>query len=274
MTRSGSRFTPPIGTGARRRCGAGWPKMRTSDGSGRTLTVIMNGRTLRARAGETILELARRSGVAIPSLCWVEGLSVWGGCRLCLVQVNGAERPVPSCGTQVTDGMQIVTDSDELREHRRSVVELHLGEGNHICSVCVANGECELQAAARELDVDHVPLGYRWPRFAVDATHERFVFDPNRCILCTRCVRVCAEVEGAHVWQILSRDGTSVVSPGVGTAWAEATACTSCGKCVAVCPTGALFAKGTAVGERHHDPAMVAALLEGRGRAEPSGATA
>jgi bidirectional [NiFe] hydrogenase diaphorase subunit len=267
MTPARSRITAANGPVARRRCRAVWRHMGAATASDRTLSVTLDGRRLLAAPGETVLEVARRGGVAIPTLCWLEGVSVWGGCRLCLVRVTGVERLQPACATTVADGMEVTTDSEELRDHRRSIVSLHLAEGNHICSVCVANGECELQEHATTLGVDHVEIGYRWPHWDVDASHERFVLDRNRCILCLRCVRVCAEVEGAHVWDVFARDGASVVAPGAEGEWGAAASCTSCGKCVEVCPTGALFTKGTAAGERHHDPDMIAALLDGRRRA-------
>lgn len=228
------------------------------------LTVTIDGRDLPAHSGDSILQVARRAGIEIPTLCYVEGLSVWGGCRLCVVEVTGDHRLQPACGTAVVDELEVRTDSERLRAYRRDIVELLFAEGNHICSVCVANGNCELQNLAVELDIDHVDAAYHFPARTVDATHARYVFDPDRCVLCTRCVRTCAEVEGAHVWSVASRGNQAHLVTEMGQPWGDALSCTSCGKCVAVCPTGALHDRGTAVGEAVSDLDLITFLQTAR----------
>jgi bidirectional [NiFe] hydrogenase diaphorase subunit len=141
---------------------------------------------------------------------------------------------------------------------------LLFAEGNHVCAVCVANGNCELQDRAVEAGMDHVRFEYQAPLRPVDASHPKYVSDPNRCILCARCVRVCDEVEGAHVWDIASRGHQAVLVTELGGPWGESTSCTWCGKCVAVCPTGALFYQGSAVGEMRHSPDLVGRLMKAR----------
>jgi bidirectional [NiFe] hydrogenase diaphorase subunit len=146
------------------------------------------------------------------------------------------------------------------------IVELLFAEGNHICSVCVANGNCELQWLAQRLGVDHIRFSYLYGKRTVDASHARFAVDHNRCILCTRCVRVCDEVEGAHTWNVMGSGIHERVVTDQGRPWGESTTCTSCGKCVQVCPTGALFEKGKAVSEmvKHRD--LLPSLLTMRER--------
>lgn len=122
-------------------------------------------------------------------------------------------------------------------------------ERNHVCAVCVSNGHCELQAYAQQLGVTHVSLPYRYPRLSVDSTHERFRMDHNRCILCTRCVRVCDEIEGAHTIDVMGRGIEAMIVRDLNRPWGESDTCTSCGKCVHVCPTGAMSEKGTSVAE-------------------------
>jgi bidirectional [NiFe] hydrogenase diaphorase subunit len=129
------------------------------------------------------------------------------------------------------------------------ILELLFAERNHICSVCVANGHCELQSLARQQGMTHVRFAYLYPEALVDASHERFVIDHNRCILCTRCVRVCDEIEGAHTWDVMGRGTNSRVITDLNEPWGTSETCTSCGKCVQVCPTGALFEKGKAVAD-------------------------
>jgi bidirectional [NiFe] hydrogenase diaphorase subunit len=202
-----------------------------------------------AHEQQTILEVARENGIVIPMLCHLDGLSDVGACRLCLVEVKGARRLLPACVTRVEEGMEVTTNSETLVKYRKMILELFFSERNHICSVCVSNGHCELQSLAQSLKVDHVRVPYRHPRLPVDASHERFVVDHNRCILCTRCVRVCDEIEGAHTWDVMGRGVNAMVITDLNQPWGESETCTNCGKCVHVCPTGALVEKGRSVAE-------------------------
>jgi len=212
-------------------------------------TLTIDGRDVGARDDQTILDVARENNINVPALCHLDGLSDVGACRLCLVEVTGARRLLPACTTYVDEGMQITTISDTLRKYRRMILELFFSERNHICSVCVANGNCELQSLAQELGMDHVEVPYLSPKLPVDASHERFVIDHNRCILCTRCVRVCDEIEGAHTWDLMGRGINARVITDLNQAWGDSESCTSCGKCVHVCPTGALSEKGHSMAE-------------------------
>ncbi|HEY3703770.1 MAG TPA: bidirectional hydrogenase complex protein HoxU [Terracidiphilus sp.] len=212
-------------------------------------TLFIDDRNVSARAGQTILEVARENGINIPTLCHLEGLTDVGACRICVVEIEGSTKLFPACVTSIYEGMKVITDSERLRKHRRMLLELLFAERNHVCSVCVANGHCELQSLAQSQGVTHVRLPYRNPALTVDASHERFTADHNRCILCTRCVRVCAEVEGAHVWDVMGRGTNSTVITDLHDKWGEST-CTRCGKCVQVCPTGALFDKNK-IGSDH-----------------------
>jgi len=233
-----------------------------------TVTVTFDGVEHEAFTDETVLEAARRVGVTIPSLCYLEGLSVWGGCRLCVVQIAEDHRLRPACATPVAVDMEIKTDSPQLRAHRKAVTELLFAEGNHVCAVCVSNGKCELQDTAVDVGMDHVRFDYQAPDREIDASHPKYIFDPNRCILCTRCVRVCHEIEGAHVWDIAYRGADAVLVTELGKPWGESTSCTWCGKCVTVCPTGALAYQGTAVGEMEHDTRIPVLLSLARRKGE------
>jgi bidirectional [NiFe] hydrogenase diaphorase subunit len=213
------------------------------------VTLKIDDRDVSARSDETILSVARENGIAIPTLCYLEGLSGWGACRLCLVEIKGTPKLLPACVTRVADGMEVTTDSPRLAKYRRVIVELLFSERNHVCSVCVSNGQCELQAMAQRLGITHIDIPYRYPNFKVDSSHEMFRQDDNRCILCTRCVRVCDEIEGAHTWDVMGRGIEACVITDLNQPWGESTSCTRCGKCVHVCPTGALSQKGTAVAE-------------------------
>ena len=217
--------------------------------SGGVKTLTIDGQEVSARSGQTILEVARENEINIPTLCHLDGLSEVGACRLCLVEIKGSNKLLPACVATVFEGMDVSTDTERLRKHRRVILELLFAERNHICSVCVSNGHCELQALAQSQGLTHINLPYRNPALAVDASHERFTADHNRCILCTRCVRVCAEIEGAHVWDVANRGIDSIVITDLHDNWGDSN-CTRCGKCVQCCPTGALFDKSK-IGSEH-----------------------
>ena len=212
-------------------------------------TLIIDGEEVSALRGQTILEVARENDINIPTLCHLEGLSDVGACRLCLVEIKGSNKLLPACVATVFEGMEVSTNTERLQKHRRMILEMLFAERNHICSVCVSNGHCELQTLGQEQGLTHIRLPYRNPELKVDASHERFTVDHNRCILCTRCVRACAEIEGAHVWDVMGRGINSIVITDLNDEWGSST-CTRCGKCVQVCPTGALFDKSK-VGSDH-----------------------
>ena len=211
----------------------------------RIKTLKIDGRDIGAREDETILEVARENGIKIPTLCHLDGLTSLGACRLCMVEVRGSSKLFPACVTRVEEGMEVTTNSERLLKYRRMILELLFAERNHVCSVCVVNGKCELQALAQSLGMTQVRTPYRFPGLEVDSTHPRFVKDHNRCVLCGRCVRVCDEIEGAHTWDIMGRGVAARVVTDLNQPWGESESCTGCGKCVHVCPTGALSEKGT-----------------------------
>jgi bidirectional [NiFe] hydrogenase diaphorase subunit len=232
-----------------------------------TISLRIDGELVQAPAGTSILKAALEKGKYIPSLCAFPGLSTVGACRLCLVEIAGGGRLIPACTTPVAEGMSVTTKSARLTKYRQMALELLFAERNHVCAVCVSNNHCELQDLAMKLGVTNVRFPYRFPRLEVDMTHARYVLDHNRCVLCSRCVRVCAEVEGAHVWDIASRGISSRVICELNQRWGESRSCTNCGKCVQVCPTGALSDKGSAVEEMIKRNEPVRRLAGARGGA-------
>ncbi|HWR54280.1 MAG TPA: bidirectional hydrogenase complex protein HoxU [Bryobacteraceae bacterium] len=230
------------------------------------LTLVMDGRDVSAHADQSILDVARENGIFIPSLCHIEGLHPAGACRICLVELKGSPKLFPACTTAVQEGMEVITDSERLRRYRRGVLELAFSERNHTCSVCVTNGDCELQSLSQKLDMSHVHFPYLYPKQSVDASHERFVIDHNRCILCGRCVRVCDEIEGAHTWDMMGRGIAARVITDLNEPWGSSETCTGCGKCVHVCPTGALSEKGKSVAEMSKRRQFLPYLTAMRGR--------
>jgi bidirectional [NiFe] hydrogenase diaphorase subunit len=197
--------------------------------------------------GTTILKAAKDNGIDIPTLCSLEGLTSYGGCRMCLVEISGSPKLFPACTTPVSPGIEVTTNSDLLHEYRKMTVQLLLSERTHICSVCIANDHCELQSLANQLGVDHTMFERNWTKEEIDLTHDFLVIDRNRCILCTRCIRVCDEIEGVHTLDLKLRGKDAQVIMDLDNQWVNSCSCTSCRKCAKVCPVGAIYIEGEPV---------------------------
>jgi len=229
------------------------------------VTLKIDEKDVSGRADETILDVCRQNKIPVPTLCFLEGLSGFGACRLCLVEVKGVNKLLPACVTKVSEGMEVTTNSQRLQNYRKMIVQMLFSERNHVCSVCVSNGHCELQSHAKKMEITHLDIPYRYPKLAFDASHDLFRLDHNRCVLCTRCVRVCDEIEGAHTWDVAGRGVDSRVIIDLDQPWGDSQSCTTCGKCVSVCPTGALTRKGTGVAEMEKDNHFLPYLTRMRG---------
>jgi bidirectional [NiFe] hydrogenase diaphorase subunit len=232
------------------------------------VTLTIDGEQVSGRDDESLLVIARQHGVRIPTLCHLDGLTDIGACRLCMVEIEGSPKLFASCATRPVEGMVVRTNTERLKKHRRTIIEMLASEGNHHCAVCVSNNHCELQDLALEVGLTSVRVPYLYPDKKLDATHHLFVLDHNRCVLCTRCVRVCHEVEGAHTWDIAFRGIKCEIVADLRAPWGEAQSCTSCGKCVSVCPTGALFAKGATVAEMKKHADYIRYLVTARRKKE------
>ena len=206
------------------------------------VTIKIDGRGIATSPGRTILDAAEENGIRIPTLCHLKGLTDVGACRVCIVDVRG--QFVTACTTNVAEGMEILTDTEAVRAHRRMIVELLFAEGNHVCSFCVSSGGCELQDLACEVGMQSVRIPYAFPRNRVDASHPRFLIDRDRCVVCGRCVRACGEIEGARTWDFAERGSAVRVITDLDVDWGQAETCTGCGKCVDVCPRAILEVPG------------------------------
>lgn len=229
-----------------------------------TIPIIIDDKKLDVDPGKTILEVCRENDVEILTMCHLDGVTDIGACRLCLVEVEGMNKLMPACTSKVTANMMIKTATERLKKYQRITTELLFAERNHVCSVCVANGNCDLQELGYKVGMDHVSYPHLYPPCEVDTSHQLYVIDHNRCIMCTRCVRVCNEVEGAHNWDVMDRGHQVRIISDFNTPWGESTTCTSCGKCMHACPTGAIWPKDIVQGQLEKKPEMINELMEKR----------
>lgn len=201
--------------------------------------ILMDGREIEAPEGGTVLDAARAAGIYVPTLCYHRKTGAHGGCRVCLVEVEGARGLMPACTTAVREGMVVRTDTPEVLTARRIVVELLFAEGDHDCLTCDKSGRCELQDVAYRLGVDPGRFGGNRDRLPIDDSHRMIVRDPNKCIRCFRCIRGCEEVVVNDVLSMGYRGLKSLVVADLDVPLGSSS-CVSCGECVQLCPTGAL----------------------------------
>jgi len=219
----------------------GTPAVNTQE----TVQVEIDGLPATVNAGSSILRAARESGVDIPKLCATDSLKPFGSCRMCLVEVEGRKGYPASCTTPVEAGMKIRTQTSELSKIRRNVMELYISDHPLDCLTCSANGDCELQDMAGAVGLRDVRYGLDGKNHLdapVDASNPYFQFDASKCIVCSRCVRACDEVQGTFALTIQGRGFDSKVSAGIGESFLDSE-CVSCGACVQACPTATLMEK-------------------------------
>ena len=210
-----------------------------------TVQVEIDGMPATVNAGTSILRAARESGVDIPKLCATDSLKPFGSCRMCLVEVEGRKGYPASCTTPVEVGMKIRTQTNELSKLRRNVMELYISDHPLDCLTCSANGDCELQDMAGAVGLRDVRYGFDGENHldgGVDASNPYFQFDASKCIVCSRCVRACDEVQGTFALTIQGRGFESKVSAGIDEGFLDSE-CVSCGACVQACPTATLMEK-------------------------------
>lgn len=206
---------------------------------------FFNGKKYAVKPGQTILEAALDHNIKIPTLCYDKHLSVVGACRICLVEVEGSNKLLPSCSTQIKEGMKIWTESSKVRKVRKMIVELLLSDHPADCMTCEANGNCTLQDLAYEYKITESRFKSTMePRFEIQSENPFIEVDPNKCILCGKCVRVDNEVQSCGAINVINRGfSAKVATPydeGLG---GDKSICVFCGQCVEKCPTGALTYK-------------------------------
>ena len=210
-----------------------------------TVTVEIDGLPVTVPAGSSVMRAARENGVAVPKLCATDSLEAFGSCRLCLVEIEGRKGYPASCTTPVEAGMKIRTQTPALANLRRNVMELYISDHPLDCLTCSANGDCELQDMAGAVGLRDVRYGFDGENHLdapVDASNPYFQFDASKCIVCSRCVRACDEVQGTFALTIEGRGFESKVSASASEAFIDSE-CVSCGACVQACPTATLMEK-------------------------------
>ncbi|KUJ42349.1 formate dehydrogenase subunit alpha [Streptomyces sp. NPDC093228] len=209
---------------------------------GATVTVEVDGLPVTVPEGTSVMRAAAQAGIDIPKLCATDSLEPFGSCRLCVVEIDGRRGTPASCTTPVADGMCVRTQTPKVEKLRQGVMELYISDHPLDCLTCSANGDCELQDMAGVVGLRQVRYGYEGENHldaAPDLSNPYFDFNPAKCIVCSRCVRACGEVQGTFALTIEGRGFDSKVSPGAGESFLDSE-CVSCGACVQACPTATL----------------------------------
>ena len=202
--------------------------------------ITIDGKQIEVPSTFTIMQAAESIGIKIPRLCYHPKLSVAGSCRVCIVKVEGSNFYFPSCSTKVVDNMAIEANSPEIRQARRDIVELILDNHPKECQTCERDGNCELQNLAYRLGVRERLFEGKRKRHPIEDSSKSVIRDPEKCILCGRCIRVCKEVQGVYNLSQQNRGFSTVVTPAY-EAHMDDSVCIQCGQCVERCPADAIF---------------------------------
>ncbi|MEN6357108.1 MAG: NADH-dependent [FeFe] hydrogenase, group A6 [Armatimonadota bacterium] len=220
------------------------------------INLTINGQKLTAEQGDTILAAARKAGIYIPTLCYHSDLMPDGVCRVCSVEVKGQRTLCAACCYPVSDGMEVLTHTPRVREARKMIVELMLANHPQECLTCAKSGKCELQALAKEFGIQDIRFKGERKIWDKDQSSLSVIRDPEKCILCNRCVRTCDDIQSVAALHAANRGWNAVIVPGMGDELADVV-CVNCGQCINRCPTGALKGNDPAakIWEAIYDPA-------------------
>lgn len=202
------------------------------------VNITIDGKKISVTEGTTILEAAKQNGINIPTLCFLKDLNEIGACRVCIVEVEGVEKCISSCNTQVLDGMVVYTNSKKVRETREVNLELILSQHNFHCATCIRNGNCKLQNLTKEFNLDENPFSIKYEEKEWDKSLP-LIRDFSKCIKCMRCVQVCDKVQSLSVWDVVNTGSKTSVNVRENKKLKEVN-CSFCGQCIVNCPVGAL----------------------------------
>jgi len=206
------------------------------------ISLTIDGRQVKGEEGDTVLDVCKANGIYVPTLCHKDGLSDVGACRMCVVEIERERRVMPACTYPAKDGLVVKTHTERLERYRRLILELILSEHEHNCLVCEQNGNCELQNLVYQYGIDKISLPINKLVEPIDDSSEVILRDPNKCILCGRCVRACAEIAGQGILSFADRGSKTIIVADLNWPLAQS-GCVSCGACIQACPTGALTEK-------------------------------
>jgi formate dehydrogenase major subunit len=213
--------------------------------SAQSVRLTIDGTEITAPAGTSVMRAALDAGIGIPKLCATDSLAPFGSCRVCLVEIDGRKGMPASCTTPIEAGMVVRTQTESLARVRKGVLELYISDHPLDCLTCAANGDCELQDVAGEVGLREVRYGMDGANHLnkpKDTSNPYFTFDPSKCIVCSRCVRACEEVQGTFALTVVGRGFDSAIAASAGDAFIDSE-CVSCGACVQACPTATLIEK-------------------------------
>ena len=199
----------------------------------------INGQSLTAAKGTTILQAAEKAGIPLPHLCYLKEINEIAACRMCMVEVDGTDRLVPACNTPVQEGMVIQTNTHRIRQARRTNLRLILSQHKSHCTTCIRSGNCELQKLAHDMNIHFQPYTVQPARDNLDLSIP-IIREASKCIKCMRCVQVCDKIQGMHIWDVAGTGSRTTVDVNHNHRLLKNTDCVYCGQCVTHCPTGAL----------------------------------
>ncbi|MBD3243116.1 MAG: 2Fe-2S iron-sulfur cluster binding domain-containing protein [Chitinivibrionales bacterium] len=231
-----------------------------------TVKFTIDGKECTGRKGQTIVQAAKDNGVYIPVLCFFDGISPTGTCRVCTVKVNG--RPMAACTTPVAEGLTIENETPELNEMRKTIIEMLFVEGNHFCPACEKSGSCDLQALAYRFQMMAPRFEYEFSKRELDATPPKLLIERNRCILCKRCVKGIFTKDGKALFAFSNRGNKAVIN--IDDTLAQEMTEELAQQAMDICPVGAIIRKGkgfdTPIGKRKYDTQPIGSDVSAKGQ--------